>query len=486
MEKKVINNGGSSVTITLGVSVGLDYNDLTLPSDGHLFEEIISTGEVGEVIIDNISSDNLYNDEVDTFVTGEDPNNYIWYSGKLWRAVSVNNTENTVKLVTQWDISTITYSSGSSAFAGSYMEEWLNDTSIDGFLGNLRNYENFIVTDVKWDATMDDRELGSITRPNGTTIVIDTVGLLNTYEYQSSFYGTDYDNSYLNIPNLRWWLINPNDASNNYIIDSLGGLLIRESRNTYGVKPSIYLKSNVKIVNGDGTVDNPYRLNGDNDTDLEGTLLNTRYSGEYIRFGSGENNLYRIVSHENGAGTKITSAEPLKENGSFKTVPFDSNSSVNYSSANTIGVFLNNDYLNTENGYLADEDIAMIEESTTWYLGAVGDGVSYKLAKYKDETETALVSNTTQAKVGLLRFGELMAGVFTIPIDTECYWLLNHNYKVQDYNDAVRAVEKFGYTYAYEATSLKAVKPSLNLKSNVVITGGDGTLQNPFSLELAN
>ena len=58
-----------------------------------------------------------------------------------------------------------------------------------------------------------------------------------------------------------------------------------------GVRPSINLKSNVKIVDGDGTADNPYRLNGDNDINLSGTLLSSRYSGEYIRFGNDENNL---------------------------------------------------------------------------------------------------------------------------------------------------------------------------------------------------
>ena len=142
---------------------------------------------VSEVLLANISEENQYDDGVDTFITGYNPNNYIWYSGKLWRAVSINNKEKTTKLVTQWNISTVNYDDNSSDFEGSYMEEWLNDTTIDGFLGNLRNYENFIVTDAKWDATMDATELGSITRPSDSgTIVTDAVGLLNMYEYQSS------------------------------------------------------------------------------------------------------------------------------------------------------------------------------------------------------------------------------------------------------------------------------------------------------------
>src|SRR5699024_7598167 len=149
-----------------------------------------------------------------------------------------------------------------------------------------------------------------------------------------------------------------------------------------GVRPTINLKSNIKIVDGEGTVDKPYRLSGDNDTDLSGTLLNTRYSGEYIRFGVGENNLYRIVSHENGIGTKVTSAEPLKSGETFVTSAFDNNGNINYSSTNIIGTFLNNDYLNTESSYLTIDDIAMIEDETKWYLGKVDYIDNYKLAKY--------------------------------------------------------------------------------------------------------
>ena len=48
-------------------------------------------------------------DSEQTFITGTNPNNYIWYSGKLWRAVSINPSDNSVKLVTQWNISSIPY-----------------------------------------------------------------------------------------------------------------------------------------------------------------------------------------------------------------------------------------------------------------------------------------------------------------------------------------------------------------------------------------
>ncbi len=403
---RVKNESSSSVTITLGVGVGLDYNDLSLPSNGHLFEEIKLTGPVSDVIKMNIGENgSTFDDGVDTFITGTDPNNYIWYSGKLWRAVSVNKKAKTTKLVTQWNISAISYNpSNQTNFEGSYMEEWLNDTSVDGFLGNLRDYENFIVTDAVWDATMDATALGSITRPNGTTTVTDAVGLLNMYEYQSSNNGGT--NGYLN-NGLRWWTLTPYSSSNVRYVSYYGRASSSGPSNANGVRPSINLKSSVKIVDGNGTIDNPYRLNGDNDKELSGTPLSSRYSGEYIKFGTGENNLYRIVSHENGIGTKIVSVEPLKSSGEFITSAFGSNTA--FSSTNTIGTFLNGEYLTS---YVDSSYSDMIEESSTWYLGTVGSGTSYKLAKYTDTSMSSTTTSITNAKVGLLRVGELMSGQF--------------------------------------------------------------------------
>ena len=475
---------GVDETVNYTLRIWIDYDATKEEASGKTFKgklRIVATQPVGEevgaVLLNNIPEENQYDDGVDTFITGTDPNNYIWYSGKLWRAVSINNTENTVKLVTQWNISAISFDDDSSAFEGSDMESWLNDTSVDGFLGNLRDYENFIVINAKWNATEDSIVLGSITRPSdNSTVVTDAVGLLNMYEYQSSYHGTTYSNGYLN-NGLYWWSLTPYDSSSVHNANGLDGNVNHiSSSNPIGVRPSINLKSNVSIVDGDGTIDNPYRLNGDNDTDLDGTLLNTRYSGEYIRFGNGENILYRIVSHENGAETKITSAEPLKSSGEFIRSTFGSNTT--FSSTNTIGAFLNEDYLNS---YVDSNYSDMIEDSTTWYLGTVGDGTSYKLAKYASVTDNILTSSTITAKVGLLRLGELMAGQFDGPTSNINYWTLTP-FSSSD----LRHVNDSGYALYNSPSRAIGIRPSLNLKSNVVITSGDGTLQNPFVLGLVD
>ena len=451
---RLSNITNNKVTVELGVKVGLDYNDLSLNEDEHLLRKIITTGRVSEVLEDDIMNRLNYEDSEQTFITGSNPNNYIWYSGKLWRAVSIDPIDNNVKLVTQWNISAIPYNViGNTAFEGSYMEDWLNDTTVDGFLYNLREPEKFIKMDSKWNASMMSDNSKPPSEEEGGTIVEDAVGLLNIYEYVM---GGD-NGSYLN-NGLYWHFLTPTSTVSS------------------GIRPSINLKPEIKIVNGEGTNDNPYRLEGDNDINLEGTLLNTRYSGEYIRFGNDENNLYRIVSHETEGLTKITNVVPLKENGTFKTISFGD--TYNYSSTNTIGAFLNGEYLTN---YVGNDYINMIEENTTWYLGNVNSGSNYKLSKYQDESGETLITNTTIAAVGLLRLGELMSSQFDIFKNNTTYWTLTTSmnrgriYNITNYGEAT-----------YNLTREHAIRLSLNLKQDVIITGGTGLKNDPFTLELAN
>ncbi len=436
------------------------------------------TEPVANVLLSGVGDNGTIDtsDSEQTFITGTDPNNYIWYSGKLWRAVSIDPSDNSVKLVTQWNISALPYNaSGNTAFEGSYMEQWLNDTSVDGFLGNLREPDKFIKTDSVWNATLTT----ATTKPEKTTMVTDAVGLLNIYEYTMSYKNATYETGYLN-NGLYWWTLTPYNTSGVLNINYYGRSIDNSPTGSDGSRPSINLKSGVKIIDGDGTVYNPYRLQGDNDSPT-GALLSTRYSGEYISFGTGENNLYRIVSHENGTGTKITSAIPLKDSGSYKTLAFGSNGT--FSKDNTIGTFLNDDYL-TSGTYLTNDQVSMIEDDTTWYLGTVVVGANSKLSKYQDTTSGSLTTATTTAKVGLLRLGELMAGQFDKYGNNTTYWTLT-----PESTSKVNSVGNYSYSaYSYyDSSSISyGSRPSMNLKSNVVITGGKGTKEEPFTIKLGS
>ena len=101
---------------------------------------------------------------------------------------------------------------------------------------------------------------------------------------------------------------------------------------------------------------------------------------------------------------------------------------------------------------------------------------------------SSLTSSTTNAKVGLLRVGELMTGQFeryavkggsTSTGLTTSYWTLTPYSRSR-----VRYVGSYGYADYDSPSSASGARPSMNLKSNVVITGGDGTKNNPFTLAL--
>ena len=461
--------GANGKTIRIGSSMGLVNSNLTLPSGASALEQFDQT--VSRTLLAGVGNNGTIDttDPEQTFITGTDPNNYIWYSGKLWRAVSIDPSDNSVKLVTQWNISAFPYNaSGNTAFQGSHMEQWLNDTSVDGFLGNLREPDKFIKTDSVWNATMTTET----TKPEKTTMVTDAVGLLNIYEHTMSYKNASSPTGYLN-NGLYWCTLTPYSTSYVRGVNYNGNVYNSGPAGSIGSRPSINLKSAVKIIDGDGTADNPYRLQGDNDIPT-GALLSTRYSGEYISFGTGENNLYRIVSHENGTGTKITSAIPLKDSGSYKKIKFGSNTT--FSKDNTIGAFLNGDYL-TSGTYLTRNQVSMIEDNTTWYLGAVGYGTNYKLAKYQDITGSNLTTSTTTAKIGLLRLGELMTEQFSKADNNTSYWTLTP-YSTTD----VRYVSNLGHSAGSAPGNSNGSRPSMNLKSTVKIVSGTGTKSDPFIL----
>ena len=89
----------------------------------------------------------------------------------------------------------------------------------------------------------------------------------------------------------------------------------------------------------------------------------------------------------------------------------------------------------------------------------------------------SITLTTTDAKVGLLRMGELMAGQFDRYGNNSTYWTLTP-YSVSN----MRYVNNNGDASNSSLAYMSSVKPSFNIKSNVVITGGNGTKEQPFTL----
>ena len=117
-------------------------------------------------------------------------------------------------------------------------------------------------------------------------------------------------------------------------------------------------------------------------------------------------------------------------------------------------------------------------------MGKINGGVNYKLGKYQDIKNNILVSNKTSAKIGLLRIGEIS----TIQYDgyysgnTVNYWTLTPRTEANGLKLGYADID--GTINNSVSTNSLGIKPTMNLKSNVVITGGDGTKNNPFTVKL--
>ena len=121
----------------------------------------------------------------------------------------------------------------------------------------------------------------------------------------------------------------------------------------------------------------------------------------------------------------------------------------------------------------------MIQDNAMLYLGTLSEGENDKLAKYQDITENILITNTYVAKIGLLRIGELMTGQFNQYRNNKTYWTITSN------NDSnVCNIGSHGNGHGDSSTNSNGIKPAMILKQNVVITGGDGTMNSPFTLSI--
>ena len=507
------NNTDSSVSITLGGIGGLAQYSIPL-EDNNKHELIIGTIKpaISDLVKLNLTTtdntpdnyvveDGIYyisgcKEDGDTSVCNEKNTidfNYVWYSGKLWRITAIY-PDGRMKMITEDPITSI-YWGSNTTYEGSWMYQWLNED----FKDTLYNHENIIDENATWNATMTT----STTKPAETTMVIAPIGSLNTYEYVKSYaklgsYNTTsaYGNGYLNI-GYNWWLMTPYNSSNVRFVNYNGNLSVNSPTSlANGVRPSINLKSGIVLSSGEGTKSNPYKISGDKEEIVVNTtFLNMRMSGEYVTF---KDELYRIVGIENNT-TKIVKVDYVRD-GTNAIVTKNFASSITFGkSTNTASdtywdYYLNNTWLrdkfeiDSADEHPEDTYDTMLSQGT-YYLGEYGSGVSYKntICKTSNTIDTVIacekIDDTNKiytGYVGVLRVGEMFSSQLGSGYATSSGTWLITPYS----SSSVRSVGSDGSSGGNSpGSNTRAVRPSLNLKSTILILGGDGTLEHPFEIE---
>ena len=428
--------------------------------------------------------------------TNEEVNyNYVWYSGKLWRITAIY-PDGTMKMITDNAITTIRYGSERNFYTdeenSSYVYQWLNED----FLDTLYNYENIIVTNFKWNVSPGNEIISSKLPIEGHNEVVVTapVGLLNSYEYYTSYRNTIDDLGYLNI-GYGWWLLNRYSTSSTgsplvWGVDYSGEAQRSNTNNADGIRPVVNLKSTIELEGGNGTISNPYKIKGDKgQVEPNTTLLNTRSSGEYVKFNE---ELYRIVGVENET-TKLIKADYIKDGATILTKEFANSitfgSSIETGSDDYWDYYLNNTWLKSvDSTYDETNGTSNMLVKGTYYLGNVPyEDENYKLsicASASNVVTTKECEKTTSiwnGFVGLPRYGEMFATQTRDYTSSNAtgIWLITPND-----SSFVGNVFIYGSASGDYPSSTYGARPTIHLKDTIVIKSGEGTKDKPFVVGL--
>lgn len=374
-----------------------------------------------------------YNYMGGTYLKGLQDNNYLWYSGNLYRIMGKDEYNN-IRLISEGNITSIPYHSSSGAFSTSYLKEWLNSYFYD-HLGNKNLLQN---TSYCKDAVSAISEVKTIC----TSSVIDTkVTTLSLDEYiLSSLNNSNSD---------PFWTLSTytSDTSRVWYIDESGNTAYRSASSTNGVRPIITISSKTIITSGDGTSSFPIRV--DDSTIKTGKLMDNAVSGDYVSLAGKR---YRVVEKISGIGIKLV---------------LDSYLSSTETYTNMITNMTNNTYL-TELG-LTTTDSRLV--NYTWDRGNnFTNGKSYTVS-------LATSSNVFTSYTGGIRVGEMYSSNSDsiLPSLRKNYWTITPYSSSSSWNIYAK-----GFSNYLSTSSKSGVRPVLMISLNVDITKGDGTLKNPY------
>lgn len=235
----------------------------------------------GEQILENVdivtSGDGLYKDEYEdrNFYRGVNVNNYITFSGETWRILSIEG-DGRIKIVRNAIIGDRAWDN--SAYG---INRWARPATLNTYLNET--YKNTLTDKDKiapstWNigsVDSNDKNLSSSIAAEKSSTWSGDIALITATEYTRSnsntsgcgnvdqICGSVYcDNTTWLYLNEFWWILTPvfDSADSVFMADRTGGGQLTESESYYsfGIRPTLYLKSDIKITRGDGSQSNPY------------------------------------------------------------------------------------------------------------------------------------------------------------------------------------------------------------------------------------
>lgn len=377
--------------------------------------------------------------------TGINPNNYMYFSGMLFRILGVDGDN--VRIVAEQDVSNVNYSA---------IDEWL-----DYYYDHInKKSKKYVVKNKYCNMNADDGSISSLTNCSSYTDEQE-VSILSASDINQA--GPVADN-YLYPNSISWVRNSKNDdeayAVRNVFYNSDSQYMSFDKDYNFGVRPVITIQGDALVIDGDGTQANPYSI-GDFESASTNDLVNTRSTGEYISY-SGI--LWRIIDVDNDGTTKVIANTTLYNNGERVLTYYDTNATskiYNPTQRGNVGYFINNQasqFVDTE--YFANKVV--------------------EVPIYKNDIKYGNESTTKKYKVKLSApdMYEMFSAFNYNDKAMKSYWLINSSRK--QYTKAVISdigVVMYGNIYDYDEYG---VRPVGYLDKDCVIVRGRGTVDNPY------
>lgn len=381
----------------------------------------------------------IYDDNTKTYTfKGKVDNNYLEYSGVLFRIFSVNEN-NEVKAVAE-NILTILYGNLKNGFEKSNINTWLNKSTINHsgiFENNLFDSDKLLINTTMCVDKINDLTKITCNKKNTQN----KIGILSLNDY----YVSGGKESFLNI-NDTYFLNTLNSEGANYYVTSTGDIALdNTNKKALGIRAVITISGSSEIISGDGSKEKPYNIETH-----EVKKISDAYVGNYVEY---SNLTFKIIDRDNDK-VKIAQSEVVKENDKviFKKFGSDNTYSLN---KDNVGYYLNNTYYKTlkNNKYIVKNN---------WPTGQLNS----ETLNYVDTYKTSLSAN-----VGMLSLGDMYID------EVENIFLLSKGIGDAKMIDVISPEKNL---FGDLVTSTYNLRPCLYLNSNLDIISGDGSEKSPF------
>lgn len=398
-----------------------------------------------EEVTKNTDSSKIYKGNV--------TNNYVLFSGLMWRIVKLNE-DNTIQLVSEDSLTVLDYGN-TTTYQDSNISSWLNE-----YFYPLLKSKDFIKTDSTWCQDSVDENGNTKSCTNNTTPL--PVGTMSVATYKSTYDAGGH--TYLQ-NQMLYWLSDSRNEEESYTSSKFeGNFNSYQKTRLMGVRAVINIKADLLfITGGDGREDSPYKLN-DMAYGRDNELLNTRYIGEYVNY-SGQ--VFRIAGFDRDGNTKLVGVTNLlnSSNGYPITTEYRIENGLKKLNPDEVGNILeqlNSDYIN----YL--EDRLMVEHSFTV--------PTYDTSKKWNEKETEEVT----AKIMIPSISEMFAGQESDEQFVKYnYWLADF-VPLEEHFIMVNTANGLGFDVTTSEFRENAFKIMIYLNKDTKLSNGNGTKDKPY------